>query len=311
MDKIYTADLDNDGQLERLMKVFNCKTRRDIVRLLARQNMSIWSIAQALDVPLSTVSEHIKVLVQSGLYTVQSRSMEKGREKIVVRQYEKIEIPTVLYEDRHAGKEKYSVQVPIGSYSGFYVKKCCGMASEDGYIGSGRDDPDIFYDPMRFRAQLIWFDEGWLEYTIPVKDIDPDRVLAISVSAEICSEAPGYDEDWKSDISFWFNGKRVCVYTSPGDFGKRQGIHTPRWWGEGCTQYGLIKKVEITQDGTFLDNKRISDISLADLKTEKPEIFRFRIGVEGAAKNKGGLNLFGSKFGDYRQHINFTVTYSS
>ena len=292
------------------MKVFNCKTRRDIVRLLARQNMSIWSIAQALNVPLSTVSEHVKVLVQSGLYTVQSRSMEKGREKIVIRQYERIEIPAVLHEDGHAGKEKYSVQVPIGSYTDFFVKKSCGMAGEDGYIGAGRDDPDIFYDPMRFRAQLIWFGEGWLEYTIPVKGIDPKSILAVSVSAEICSEAPGYNEDWKSDISFWFNGKRVCVYTCPGDFGKRKGIFTPQWWEEGCTQYGLIKKAEVTRDGTFLDNKLVSDVCLADLQTERSDLFRFRIGVEGTAKNVGGMNLFGSKFGDYRQHINFTVTYS-
>ena len=310
MDKVFMASLENDSQMEKVVKVFNCKTRRDILRLLSRQNMSIWGIAQELNIPLSTVSEHVKVLVQSGLFTLQTRNMGKGKEEIVVRQYEKIEIPAVLPDDRHASKEKCAVQIPIGSFTSFHVKKYCGMVSEDGYIGIGRDDPNIFYDPLRFRAQLIWFDEGWLEYVFPVKGIDRSNISSVSVSAEICSEAPGYNEDWKSDISFWINGKKICVYTSPGDFGERRGIFTPKWWEDGMTQYGLVKNAEVTKDGTFLDNKFVSGITLADLEMEKSELIRFRIGVEEEAKNRGGINLFGSKFGDHRQHINFSITYS-
>ena len=34
----------------------------------------------------------------------------------------------------------------------------------------------------------------------------------------------------------------------------------------------------------------------------------FRISL--VAKNKGGINLFGSKFGDYKQHIYLNITYN-
>ena len=39
------------------------------------------------------------------------------------------------------------------------------------------------------------------------------------------------------------------------------------------------------------------------------KIFKFAFGVKPNAKNRGGINVFGSKFGDYRQHIILTVSY--
>lgn len=86
-DKIFTVELEEDKRLDAIAKAFGCKTRRNILRLLAKENLSIWNIAQQLDTPVSTISEHIKILVQSGIVSLQERHMEKGREKIVVRQY--------------------------------------------------------------------------------------------------------------------------------------------------------------------------------------------------------------------------------
>ena len=93
------------------------------------------------------------------------------------------------------------------------------MISEEGYIGVTRDNADVFYDPMRFKAQLLWFDEGYLEYVVPIPEVNELDILSLSLSLEICSEAPGYNSDWKSDIFFELNGHEACVYTSPGDFG--------------------------------------------------------------------------------------------
>ena len=309
-DKIFTVELAEDKRLDAIAKAFGCKTRRNILRLLAKENLSIWNIAQQLDTPVSTISEHIKILVQSGIVSLQERHMEKGREKIVVRQYEKIEIPVVNSETDPTGKGKHTVHIPIGSYTSFHIKKYCGMISEEGYIGVTRDNADVFYDPMRFKAQLLWFDEGYLEYVVPIPEVNELDILSLSLSLEICSEAPGYNSDWKSDIFFELNGHEACVYTSPGDFGGRQGLLTPAWWGTYCTQYGAMKKVEITREGTFLDNKLVSDLTLKDLNLKGSELLVFRIGVRADAKNKGGINLFGSKFWDYKQHIYLNITYN-
>ena len=59
-----------------------------------------------------------------------------------------------------------------------------------------------------------------------------------------------------------------------------------------------------------MDNKLVSDLTLKDLNLKGSELLVFRIGVRADAKNKGGINLFGSKFGDYKQHIYLNITYN-
>ncbi len=304
-DKIFGVSLENEKESEKIIKALDCKTRRDILRLLAKGSMGIWEIAQTLNVPLSTISEHVKVLVRSGLVTIFRQKNDRGRGKIVTRQYEKIQFDICEHVE---GKQKfhtYTQPIPIGAYSDFCINQYCGMVGVEGYIGC-RDNKDSFYSPLRSVAQLIWFDFGYLEYSVPFLEIDKKNISSISFSAEICSEAPGYDENWRSDIYFEINGKEVCLYTSPSDFGSRRGKRTPEWWNDG-TQYGLLKSVEVTKNGTFLDGVPISMVTVDDLKLSQSSIIKFRIGVRENAQNRGGINLFGSKFGDYPQHIAFTV----
>ncbi len=308
VDKIYHIDLKENTKTELLIKALNCKTRRDILRVLGYGSQSIWQIAQKLNVPLSSISEHVSVLLKTGLVSVIATSKDRGHGKIIARQYEKIML-NIFDSDYHApsNRKNHTMQLPIGSYVNFKVNKYCGMCDENSYI-ERRDDPDIFYSPKRTAAQLIWFDYGFLEYKIAIKDIDAKKIVAIGFSLEICSEAPWYNEDWKSDIFFEVNNKEVCVYTSPGDFGARRGLITPEWW-KGGTQYGLMKHVEVTASGTYLDGQKASEIELDQLGLINNNIVTFKIGIREDAKNRRGLNLFGRKFGDYNHHILFTVTY--
>ena len=52
-DKILTIELEADKKLDAIAKAFGCKTRRNILRLLAKENLSIWNIAQQLDTPVT------------------------------------------------------------------------------------------------------------------------------------------------------------------------------------------------------------------------------------------------------------------
>lgn len=303
-DKILDLNIADDKKVEKLVRALDCKSRRDIMRLLSGKMMSIMEIAAALDMPKSTVSEHIKTLIGTGLISVVGQKDGRGAGKILSQQYEKISI-SISNDEKPSNLKNHSQHIPIGSYSNFNINKYCGIVGEDGYIGA-RDDKTSFLSPIRFIAQLIWFDYGYLEYTIPIQKINPSKIVAVSISVELCSEAPGYNENWKSDIFFSFNDKKVCTYTSPGDYGARHGILTPDWWQTG-TQYGIIKQVEVTEQGAFLDGTLVSPVTVKDLNIEN--IFTFRIGVEENAKNRGGINLFGRKFGDYNQNIIVSFTY--
>ncbi len=307
-EKTYKVFLDDEQASAALIKALDCKTRRDILRLLGHNPMSIGEIAQALNMPISTISEHVKILCQSGIVTIFGQKNERGRGKVVTRQYENVQFAIWHRSEKEEISHSFSQQIPIGSYTDFYVHQYCGMLNAEGAIGC-QDNINIFYSPIRHSAQLIWFDYGYVEYTIPILEGEHKDIIGISVSLELCSEAPGFDENWKSDVFFELNGKEVCLYTSPGDFGARPGKLTPGWWRGCCTSYGLMKNVDVNQSGTFLDGNCVSNVTIEDLNLGESPLVKLRIGVREDAKNRGGLNLFGKKFGDYPQHIIFTVTY--
>ncbi len=55
-----------------------------------------------------------------------------------------------------------------------------------------------------------------------------EKIKRASISMEICSEAPGYKEDWKSDLTLWVNDVEVGTWTCPGDFrGQKRTIESP------------------------------------------------------------------------------------
>lgn len=296
-----------DKNVDDVIRAVGCKTRRDILRILVGNPMSIMSIAESLNVAVSTVSEHINALLKTGIISVIRNLPDRGRSKIVALQYEKLELD-FSKEPMGLNKGNYTVQIPIGSYNSFKINSLCGMIGTEGYL-SPRDNVESFYSPLRAVAQLIWFDYGYLEYVIPVEKQKVDNVSAVSFSLEICSEAPIYNEDWKSDIYFEINGKRVCVYTCPGDFGLRRGLFTPEWWNG--TQYGLLKKVEVREDGSYLDGERVSEVCLSDICSQEFSLITLRIGVDEKAVNRGGINIFGKKFGDHNQHIVFSLSHKN
>lgn len=309
MDKEFVKTLrvsfSDDAASEKVIKALSCRARRDILRLLESGPRGIWEIAETLNTPVSTVSEHISVLLKAGIISVIKRVSDRGYAKIVSRQYEKIEISIGAEENENSASRNFTMQIPIGSYTAFRAGRYCGMLAEDGYIG-GRDNPDIFYSPLRFAAQLIWFDCGWLEYTVPLPDDVVKKAASCCFCTEICSESPVYNEDWKSDIFFEINGVRIGVWTSPGDFGRRHGVYTPEWWSGG-TSYGLMVKAEVNDDGAFINGEKVSDVNVERIGLNKSGTLTFRLGVDENAKNKGGLNIFGKKFGDYDRHIVLSI----
>lgn len=307
-DKVLSISLKNERKCSVVFKALSNKSRRDILRLLSKKGpLNIQSIAFNLDLPISTVSEHVSILLKSGIISFFKKTSERGQRKVVFRQFDKIDFSINDYADHLMKANNTLIEIPIGSYSSFDVHELCGMVCSEGYIGS-RDNKTCFYESDRFKAQLIWFDYGYLEYKIPINDMVHKEVSSISFSLELCSEAPGYNENWKSDIFFEVNGHFIGYFTSQGDYGARPGKLTPTWWSSDCTTYGVLKKVDINIDGSFIDGVKVSNVNIYDLGVTNSDILILRFGVKENAKNRGGLNLFGDSFGDYPQHIVLIIT---
>jgi predicted transcriptional regulator len=128
---------------------------------------------------------------------------------------------------------------------------------------------------------------------------------------EICAEAPLHDNDWPSDITLWINEKEVGTWTCPGDFGGERGLLTPAWWDSKDSQYGLLKRWLVSEEGSFIDGHRLSRLTIRDLGLENRRVVTVRIGVKADSLHVGGFILFGRAFGNYPQDLKLRTEYTT
>lgn len=287
--------------------------RLNILRLLAYKSMTLKDIAIAIDIPLNSLLKHISLLENSGLVGTQANYTSKGKSRICYRLTDELSITLFDSETDYIPFQKFDEHtITIGSYFDFHdLSAPCGMASAKERINPD-NDLNVFLSSKRTRAQIIWFTKGLLEYRIPLPDILKLKNLkGIEISFEACSEAPLYNNDYKSDISVFLNDTKIGVYTSPGDFGDRKGLLNPDFWPLGLTQYGNLLLFKIGETQSTVNNEFLSYVKLADLHltdVEKPYL-TLKIGVASDAEHVGGINLFGKYFGDYKQDIIFKYLY--
>ena len=295
----------DDEHILNITRALSSPKRLKILQLLNTSSMSVKEISDAIESPLSTTALDVTILEECGLIKVQETYTKKGKSKLCSRVCDGIQIG--LYTPNEINMQKMRISLPIGSYTDYDVTPDCGIATPKHTIGLD-NDVSSFFSAERFQAGLIWFTTGYLEYKISSKNL-PKKIMKFSLSFEACSEAPFYRNDWKSDITVWVNDVEVGTFTSPGDFGGRNGKQNPSWWPNSLTQYGMLMNYEITNDGTFVNKNKVSNISLGDINIKQKEFITIKIGVKKESKYAGGINLFGSTFGDYAQDINVEISW--
>ncbi len=274
-----------------------------VLRLLHdRGPLNVNEIAAALDLPQSTVVTHVQVLESAELIETRTVKAKKGHQKVCSARYDEILVRFDGVAEREADRV-ITVEMPLGLYTSCETTAPCGLCSPEGIIGL-LDVPDNFLDPDRMKTALLWFGRGFVEYKFPnnARILNAD-LEAIEFSMELSSEVPGTSNIWPSDITLWVNNVAVGTWTSPGDFGDQRGAYTPRWWKLEGSQYGALKTWTISADGTMIDGRRVSNVTLADLDLAAHHSIRMRIGIAADARHPGGVNIFGRGFGNYDQDI--------
>ncbi|MGZ9584891.1 ArsR/SmtB family transcription factor [Paenibacillus marinisediminis] len=282
-------------------------TRIRIIELLNDRPMNISELAEVLDVSSAITTKHIQKLESAGIVACESTGGKRGRQKLCSLQLDAINLQ--FRSSKPQPKKSYTFSIPVGQYSAFEVNPTCGLASESKMIGMV-DDPRYFSDPEHVQAKHLWFGSGWVEYGIPNFLLRNQELKRLEISLEICSEAPGFNERWPSDISFFINGIEAAMWTSPGDFGSKPGIYTPDWWNQG-TQHGQLKTLIVTEVGTYIDGVQVSDVTTRMLGIEFNKELTLRIASLITAEHCGGVSLFGKGFGNYDQEIEVNMYYST
>lgn len=306
MAKIIDLDIGNKEEVCKVAKALSSPMRLDILSMLNCKGMIISEIAKNLNIPASSAALHVKVLEEAGLIMLEEQPGTRGATKLCNRKKDIVHIELV---GRPSGiGEVTSVEMPVGCFSECKVMPTCGLANAGGIIGY-EDITSYFYHPDRVTAGILWSSGGYVKYLFPNLVPKTKRLKSLTVSAELCSEAPGYNENWVSDITLMINGHDCGFYRSGGDYGARRGRLTPESKSIGSTQYGRMVSWKVEAAGVFLENKKVSDVTVEDLEIMTHEAVEVWIGNKEGIKFSGGFNIFGRGFGDFDQDITMIAEY--
>lgn len=290
-----------------IFKALGSDVRIEILNILLEDNnMSMNELATRLNITNGALTSHIKKLESSGLITTSNESAGHGNQKICSVHLDKILIDLERDDDF---ANVYNTELRVGHYADYQICPTCGLASSTALIGEV-DDARYFEHPERYNADILWFTKGYVEYVIPNFIPASQKITQITISAELSSEAPGVNNVWPSDISFYLNDTCIGVWTSPGDFGDVKGLFTPDWWFPNWNQYGLLKLLVINKKGTYIDGLKISDVTIDSFHLDYRSGIRFKMSVDDDAAHVGGLTIFGKSFGNYGQDIKVSINYA-
>ncbi len=302
-----TLVIDGDSALH-VLQALSSETRLLILSLLSHRGMNVSALTKALGLPHSTVMFNLKQLEDADLVQIQYTPGSRGRQKLISKRYDEllIKLPGVGIE---SSPDVVEVSMPIGNYKRFEVRPTCGLASEGKFIGM-MDDLRSFYEPEHVFAQILWFRQGFVEYDFPNNVPFDAAATELEISVELCSEAPEYDLNWPSEITLWINDVEIGTWLSPSDFGGERGRLTPSWWQTEQTQYGSLKRWRVTGEGAYLDDQKLCEVALEDLKLKADNHISVRIGIKADARHVGGINLLGRKFGNHPQDMLMRISYA-
>ena len=298
----------NPDEALEVFRALGSEVRIDILTLLIQNGrMSMSTLAQSLGISNGALTPHVRKLEACDLLRINADADKHGNMRVCEPHLDKI---LFVLGKSQAAQNEFRSHLRVGQYTRCNVYPTCGLSTPSELIGKF-DDPRYFTHPKRFEADILWLGKGFVEYMIPCVIPRRSSIEQISVSMELSSEAPGSNPFWPSDIHFYLNDTLLGVWTSPGDFADVHGLFTPDWWFSNWNQYGLLKTLMIRSDGTFIDDQKLSDVTIDQLKVNAKAPMYLRLEVPDDARHIGGLTIFGRDFGNYNQDIEFRIVYSN
>ena len=301
MEEILASD-----QIAVFCRALASKLRVEMLRYLnSNRDADLTELAGVFGISKAAVTQNIRILEEADLVGFKTVPGKRGQRKLCFLKEDRY---IITLGRRFQAENAYEAEIQIGQYTDYRVYPTCGLATTKAVIGAF-DDPRYFDAPSRSAAAILWMRKGYVEYRLPNYLKEDQKPVEMQLSMELSSEAPGFSENWPSDIYFYLNGVELGRWTSPGDFGNVRGIYTPDWWFDNCNQYGLLQLLSIDRHGTFLDGRMISPVTIDELGLSYQSELRFRFGVPDTAANIGGMTIYGRGFGNYNQGIKFRMIY--
>lgn len=305
--------LEKEGDLPIIAQICEAlgnETRLKILKILQRAPhlQTLQSLSKELNIPKTTLLHHLNVMEKANIVAVTYKSNNKTTARFFGRDARSLFVNFYYNEEEAVKEERETQELGIGQFVDFFGESFGFCTETDDYSFM----VEKCFSPQRYGAQLIWTNRGIITYYFNNNTPRYHNVTELSLSLEICSEAPYFDNEQKSDITFWINGKEITTYVCQGDYGDRRGLLTPTWWGSHNTQYGKLVTLTVTNEGVFLNGaKTHSKVTLKDLNLARGNKTVIQFGNKDTTEHPGGFNIFGKAFGDYPQNIKLTFKYKN
>jgi len=309
---IWDLALHSTEDREKLCAV--CKALGNEVRLEIYANvvddpMRLSEISRRFNLSHSATLHHIGVLKDAGLVYIDYEPAKKGAAQVVYNAHVgKILLDVYRKENVGNGICTYILDMPVGQYVDATGDERVRYVCADHKVRESAFFPD------HVDAIVVWFyKSGHLSYLFPTDVFRCYKAESVEFTVELCSEAPHYRNEWKSDVEFLLNGKKLCDYTCPGDFGDRSGLCSDLeiiYETHAGTQYGQLVSVKVDESGVWLNQRLVSkDVTFSSLGLAEMDNLTLTMRVDKDAEHVGGLNVFGRKAGDFAQDIRMIVIY--
>lgn len=303
-------DVSNENDLKEVENIgvaLASPIRVKILFLLKEHGESLTTLAKLCYVSVSSIIFHIELLEKANLVNVITIEKNGRKQKFVVRNTHTVSIK--LWKELNNGEtcKIYNESQIVGGYIDAQFGDVSGFVTKDHQINIY--DKEAFI-PERFNANLVFTDCGFVKYAFNNSKIRNKKVKELIFRLEICSETSFYNNNFKSDITFSVNDVELTTFTSPGDFGGRRGLFSPSNSPIDTSQFGQLKSLCIDENGVSLDSVLVNEsIKLSDLNINSDNKITLKIESKKDAKNQGGFNIFGKKYGDYDIDIEMSIKY--
>ena len=300
---IYINNLENARQL---FDALSSPTRMKIIELLQQtDSMNMDTLSKALNISNGALTAHIKKLSDCGIIHVRLHSVGHGTQKLCSIGESKLVIDFI---DKTLSSKYERLELNVGQYTDCNISPTCGLCDKEQPLFDF-DIPHYFKYPEHFNAELIWFCDGYVSYSFPNPLLENQTLTEIQLSFELSSEGPFLAKDYPVAIDFYNHDNLLGRHLSPGEFDEHKGRLTPDWWTYG--QYGEQITISINEEGTCINGIETSSYSIKNVLADSlnRDFILFKISCEDHTSTKGGVMLFGKRFGDTPQGIVMKVFY--
>lgn len=289
--------LSNYDDILNICNALSSKTRIDIIKQINKKpNINLHELAKNLNLTNGALTSHVKLLSDLGIVKIDIISAKRGCQKVCSLNNSSF---LISLGNKNDYKNCYQENIPIGLFDNFYIGNNCGLTSNGNIIGQ-INNPKYFSSISRLKANLLWFNDGYLEYSIPNLLETNQTIKEIQISLELISIINNHQD--LSSVKVKLNDTKICSFDVENTNIIDSKSPSTQWFN--LNPHGELFLFKTNLDGTFLNNKKVSDINILDINVKPFNKIKFSIHTDFNV-----ICIIGRNIGNYNQDINVKIIF--